>query len=65
MPGENVNYDQIAQDIFLTELAAELQKELGQTPPTETQRIETLKFGTFDPSDPAAYVAAQIQQFGR
>lgn len=65
MLGEGVNYDQIAQDIFLTDLAAELQRELGQTPPTETQRIETLKFDTFDPSDPAAYVAAQVEKFGR
>lgn len=63
MPASKANYDQIAQDIFLTELAAELQKALGQTPPTETARTEKLKFDTFDPSDPAAYVEAQVKKF--
>lgn len=65
MPTDKANYDQIAQDIFLTDLAAELQKELGQTPPTEVERKETLKFDSFDPADPAAYVDAQIKQFGK
>ena len=63
MPKEKADYDKIANDIFLTELAAELQKELGQTPPTEATRIEKLKFDTFDPKDPAAYVEAQIKEF--
>ncbi len=41
-----------------------LAQELGQNPPTETMRIETLAFDTFDPSDPGAYVQAQIERFG-
>lgn len=65
MPVAKANYDQIAQDIFLTDLSAELQKELGQTPPSEPSRKETLKFDAFDPQDPAAYVKAQVQKFGR
>lgn len=64
MPTDTANYDQIAQDIFLTDLAAELQTELGQTPPSEAERKETLKFDEFDPADPAAYVDSQIKQFG-
>jgi nitrate/nitrite transport system substrate-binding protein len=63
MPAEKANYEQIANDIFMTELAAELQKELGQTPPTEAARVEKLKFDTFDPADPAAYVEAQLKKF--
>jgi nitrate/nitrite transport system substrate-binding protein len=65
MPADKANYDQIAQDIFLTDLSAELQKELGQSPPTELERKENLKFDSFDPADPAAYVDAQIKQFGK
>lgn len=65
MPADKAKYDQVAQEIFLTDLAAELQKELGQTPPSEVERAETLKFDAFDPKDPAAYVAAQVKQFGK
>lgn len=63
MPTDKAKYDQIAQDIFLTDIAAELQKELGQTPPAEAERQETLKFDTFDPKDPAAYVKTQIDKY--
>ncbi|WNZ27257.1 ABC transporter substrate-binding protein [Leptolyngbya sp. NK1-12] len=65
MPTDKANYDQIAQDIFLTDLAAELQKELGQTPPSQLERKETLKFDSLDPKNPAAYVSAQVKQFGK
>jgi len=63
MPADEAKYDQIANDIFMTELAAELQKEVGQTPPTDVARIEKLKFDTFDPANPAAYVDAQVKKF--
>lgn len=63
MPTDKANYEQIAQDIFLTDLAAELQTELGQTPPGEAERKETLKFDTFDPADPEAYVKAQVDKY--
>ena len=57
-------YDAIGQEIFLTDLARELATELGQTPPQESYRTETLKFGTFDPTDPASYVKKQIEKYG-
>ncbi|MDX2273797.1 MAG: CmpA/NrtA family ABC transporter substrate-binding protein [Cyanobacteriota bacterium] len=63
MPLEQADYTKIAQDIFLTDLSAELQKELGQTPPTVAERSETLKYDTFDPQDPSAYVNQQIEKF--
>ncbi|WP_126391615.1 CmpA/NrtA family ABC transporter substrate-binding protein [Pseudanabaena sp. ABRG5-3] len=63
MPKNKADYTKISQDIFLTDLSAELQKELGQTPPTTAEKTETLKYDTFDPKDPAAYVDAQIKKF--
>ncbi len=63
MPKDKADYKTIAQDIYLTELAAELAKELGQTPPTETERTEKLKFDSFDPAKPEAYIEEQIKQF--
>ncbi len=63
LPKTKANFDQIADDVFLTEIAAGLQKELGQTPPTEKERVETLKYDTFDPKDPNKYVEEQIKKF--
>ncbi len=57
-------YDEVGNQIFLTDLARELAEELGQEPPAEVYRTETLAFDTFDPSDPEAYVKAQIEKFG-
>jgi nitrate/nitrite transport system substrate-binding protein len=57
-------FDTVGQEIFLTDLARELATELGQNPPTESYRTETLKFDTFDPQDPAGYVQKQIDEFG-
>lgn len=64
LEADQADYSQIAQDIFLTDLARELAQELGQTPPAETLRVETLMFDSFDPSDPAAYIQAQIDRYG-
>lgn len=63
MPKDKANYDQIAQEIFLTDIAATLQTELGQTPPKEVERVEKLKFDTFDPKKPAVYVDEQIKKY--
>jgi nitrate/nitrite transport system substrate-binding protein len=63
MPKDKADYKTIANDIYQSDLARELAKELGQTPPTETERIEKLKFDTFDPAKPEAYVEEQIKQF--
>ncbi len=57
-------YDEVGQEIFLTDLARELAEELGQEPPEEIYRTETLAYDTFDPSDPQAYVDAQIEEYG-
>lgn len=57
-------YDTVGTDIFLTDLARELATELGQSPPTEIYREETLKFDTFDPTDPAGYMQKQIDEHG-
>jgi nitrate/nitrite transport system substrate-binding protein len=58
------DYDDIGKEIFLTDLARELAKEVGQTPPDQEFRNETLKFDSFDPADPNAYVEQQIEEYG-
>ena len=63
MPKDKADYKTIAQDIYQTDLARELAKELGQTPPTETERTEKLKYDSFDPAKPEAYIEGQIKQF--
>jgi nitrate/nitrite transport system substrate-binding protein len=57
-------YDTVGTDVFLTDLARELATELGQEAPEEIYREEVLKFDTFDPADPAAYVQQQIEENG-
>ncbi|RMD72886.1 MAG: ABC transporter substrate-binding protein [Cyanobacteria bacterium J149] len=57
-------YDQLGQEIFLTDLARELAEELGQTPPDDIYRTETLEFDTFDPQQPDQYIQAQIDKYG-
>ena len=57
-------YDEVGQDIFLTDLARELATELGQEPPDEIYRTEELQFDTFDPAEPEAYVQQQIDEYG-
>ena len=64
MPTEKANYDEIGEQIFLTDLARELAEELGVEAPTEISRTETMKFGDFDPSNAQAYLDEQIEQFG-
>jgi len=63
MPTEKANYDEIGQQIFLTDLARELSEELGGDPPQELTRVENLKFGEFDPSQPEAYLKAQLDEY--
>lgn len=61
---QNVPHEAIADEVFLTGLARQLAKQLGQTPPTLILRDEQLKFGIFDPSEPDAYLQAQIKKHG-
>ncbi|MDJ0651350.1 MAG: ABC transporter substrate-binding protein [Xenococcaceae cyanobacterium MO_188.B19] len=57
-------YDTVGKEVFMTDLARELAQELGQTPPTEIYRTETLAFDTFDPAKPGEYVEEQIKKYG-
>lgn len=57
-------YDEVGTDIFLTDLARELSKELGQSPPEEIYRTEKLAFDDFDPANPDQYIKAQIDKYG-
>ncbi|MEM6252273.1 MAG: CmpA/NrtA family ABC transporter substrate-binding protein [Cyanobacteria bacterium P01_D01_bin.156] len=57
-------YDQVGKDIFLTDLARELAQEVGQSPPDDIFRSETLEFDTFDPAAPADYIKEQIDKYG-
>ncbi|MCU0550824.1 MAG: ABC transporter substrate-binding protein [Leptolyngbya sp. Prado105] len=64
MPTEKAKFQEIADQIYMTDLARELSKELGQTPPSEPTRTETLKFDTFDPAKVDTYVQDQVKKFG-
>ena len=64
MPTDKANYDDISQQIFLTDLARELSAELGIDAPQELNRVEKLQHGDFDPTQPEAYLKAQKDKFG-
>jgi nitrate/nitrite transport system substrate-binding protein len=61
MPEEKANYADIADTVYMTDLARELAKELGQTPPTASTRTEKLKFGDFDPAKVEEYVKSPLK----
>ncbi|WP_036945614.1 CmpA/NrtA family ABC transporter substrate-binding protein [Pseudanabaena sp. PCC 6802] len=63
MPKEQADYDKLAQQIYLTDLVRDVSKGLGLNPPAEGTRVEKLKFDTFDPANPEAYIQAQIAKF--
>ncbi|MEO0488685.1 MAG: ABC transporter substrate-binding protein, partial [Cyanobacteria bacterium J06659_2] len=64
MPTDKANYDDIGNQIFLTDLARELAEELGADAPDDLSRVEELQFGSFDPDSPDDYLKEQIDQFG-
>lgn len=64
MPEDKAKYEEIANQIYMTDLARELAQELGQAPPTAATRVEKLKDGEFDPAKPEVYVQEQIKQYG-
>lgn len=64
MPEEKADYDEIANQIYMTDLARELAQELGQNPPSEETRVEKLKDGEFDPAKASDYVKEQIKKNG-
>lgn len=57
-------YEEVGKEIFMTDLARELAAEVGQTPPDDIYRTETLAFDEFDPNNPQAYVDEQIKKYG-
>jgi len=59
----NFEHEAIADQVFMTGLARQLSKQLGQTPPTLILRYEDLKFGRFDPTEPNQYLQQQITQY--
>ncbi|HAN46745.1 MAG TPA: taurine ABC transporter substrate-binding protein [Cyanobacteria bacterium UBA8156] len=64
LPKEKADHAAIGKRVFLTDLARELAKELGQNSPSEALRVEKLKFDEFDPANASAYVEQQIKDFG-
>ena len=48
-------YDAVGQEVFLTDLARELAQELGQNPPTETNREEKVGLRYLRPRRPPAH----------
>lgn len=64
MPTEKANYNELGEQIFLTDLARELAEELGADAPSEISRVETMKFGDFDPDKAAEYLKGQVDEFG-
>nr|MDF0368741.1 ABC transporter substrate-binding protein [Nodosilinea sp. TSF1-S3] len=61
----NADIDAVGEEVFLTDLARELALELGEQPPFETDRAETLAFDSFDPTASADYVKGQVEKFGK
>ena len=57
-------YEEVGQEVFLTDLARELAGEVGLNPPEDIYRTENLEFDTFDPANPQAYVDEQIKKYG-
>ncbi len=61
---DNIDHETLADEVFLTILARQISKQLGQTPPTTILRYEQLKYDIFDPSEPKEYVRQQIKKYG-
>ncbi len=64
MPKDKADYQAIADQIYMTDLARDLAKEVGGNPPSDPTRVEKLKFDEFDPAKADSYVEEQIKKFG-
>ena len=64
LPEEKANYEEIGDQVFLTDLARELAQEVGQEPPQDVLRTEKLMFDEFNPDQIDAYVKQQIDKHG-
>jgi len=54
----DVNYQQVAEQVFLATDAQVLMKEVGMTPPKETSRKHVIMGKEFDPAKPDEYLAS-------
>lgn len=54
----NINYDNVAREVFLATDAAKLMTELGLTPPAATSKKIFVMNKAFDPAKPEAYIAS-------
>jgi nitrate/nitrite transport system substrate-binding protein len=52
----DVDYKNIAEEIFLATDTAKLMRQMGLTPPTNTSKSFVVMGKTFDPSKPDDYV---------
>jgi len=54
----NINYANVAKEVYLATDAAKLMQELGMTPPATTSKKFTVMKKEFDPAKPEAYLAS-------
>ena len=54
----DVDYAAVAEQVYLAADAGAVMRELGYEPPAETYKSHTIMGKTFDPTDPAGYVAS-------
>ncbi|MFM8768831.1 MAG: CmpA/NrtA family ABC transporter substrate-binding protein [Rubrivivax sp.] len=54
----DVNYRQIAEQVFLASNAARVMRDVGLTPPASPLRSHTIMGKNFDPADPEGYIAS-------
>jgi nitrate/nitrite transport system substrate-binding protein len=52
----DVDYNKVAQEVYLATDTAKLMKEMGLTPPTATSKTFVVMGKTFDPSKPEDYI---------
>ena len=58
------SYNEVGEEVFLTDLARELAEEVGLNPPSDVYRTEELEFDTFNPDAPSEYIKEQIDKYG-
>jgi nitrate/nitrite transport system substrate-binding protein len=61
---ENLEHEEIADEVFMTGIARQLAKQLGQNPPTLILDYERLKYDLLDPTEPNNYLKEQIKKYG-
>jgi nitrate/nitrite transport system substrate-binding protein len=54
----DIDYAQVAEQVFLATDTAEAMRELGLSPPAESKRTHVIMGRTFDPADPEGYLAS-------